>query len=164
MKNIPMNSGYSKLNKIKEMILGSKMIGYEIPKNQSLSCTWSLRLFFDNSSDVLCCSSDVANADDDSWKEYGYLKLDITNEKSLVCRDKFDFTEITPLSFIKVAKLVNHEDDVVAECGLLLTTEQKKQIVISTAPSPGAVTVKAEFYDGKYNPESFLEDLNELPM
>jgi hypothetical protein len=159
-----MKTGNSELSEIIELILGSKLIGFEIPKNQSLSCTWSLRLFFESCSDVLCCSSDVASAGDGSWQEYGYLKLDITDENSLGSRDKFNFKEITPIAFTKVSKLVSNEDDVVAECGLLITTEQEKQVLISTAPSPGAVTVKAEFYDGEYDPEILLEDLSEQPI
>lgn len=164
MKSLPMKTGNSELSEIIELILGSKLIGFEIPKNQSLSCTWSLRLFFESCSDVLCCSSDVASAGDGSWQEYGYLKLDITDENSLGSRDKFNFKEITPIAFTKVSKLVSNEDDVVAECGLLITTEQEKQVLISTAPSPGAVTVKAEFYDGEYDPEILLEDLSEQPI
>ena len=164
MKSLPMKTGNSEFSKIIELILGSKLIGFEIPINQSLSCTWSLRLFFETCSDVLCCSSDVASAGDGGWQEYGYLKLAITKENSLGSRDKFNFTEIKPIVFTKVSKLVNNEDDVVAECGLLLTTEQQKQVLISTSPSPGAITVEAEFYDGEYDPEILIEDLSELPM
>ncbi|CAB0150933.1 hypothetical protein PSI9734_01372 [Pseudidiomarina piscicola] len=164
MKCLPMKTGNSELNKIIELLLGSKLIGFEIPKNQSLSCTWSLRLFFENCSDVLCCSSDVASAGNGDWQEYGFLKLDITDESSLGSRDKFNFREITPIAFTKVSKLVNNEDDVVAECGLLMTTEEEKQVVISTAPAPGAVTVKAEFYDGEYDPEILFEDLQQTKL
>lgn len=164
MKSIPIKTGNTELNKIIELILGSRLIGFEIPKNQSLSCTWSLRLFFENCCDVLCCSSDVASCGDGSWQEYGYLKLDITDENLLGSRDKFNFREITPVAFTKISKLVNNEDDVVAECGLIMTTEKEQQVVISTAPAPGAVTIKAEFYDGEYDPEIPFEDLNELPM
>ena len=164
MKSLPIKTGNTELNKIIDLILGSQLIGFEIPKNQSLSCTWSLRLFFENCSDVLCCSSDVASAGDGSWQEYGYLKLDITDEHLLGSRDKFNFREITPVEITNISKLVNNEDDVVAECGLLMTTEEGQQDVISTAPSPGAVTVKAEFYDGEYESEIPLENLNELPM
>lgn len=164
MKSLPIKTGNSELNKIIELILGSPLIGFEIPKNQSLSCTWSLRLFFENCNEVLCCSSDVESAGDGSWREYGYLKLDITDENLLGSRDKFNFREITPITFTKISKLVNNEDDVIAECGLLMITEEEKQVVISTAPAPGAVTVKAEFYDGEYDPEIPFEDLNELTM
>jgi hypothetical protein len=159
-----MKTGNFELSKIIELILGSKLIGFEIPKNQSLSCTWSLRLFFENSSDVLCCSSDVASAGDGGWQEYGYLKLDITDENSLSSRDKFDFRGISPITLTRVSKLVNNEDDVLAECGLLIITEQETQVLITTAPSPGAVSVKAEFYDGEYDPEVLFENLREQPM
>lgn len=152
------------MDKIAQLILRSKLVGFEIPKNQSLTCTWSLRLFFEDCTDVLCCSSDVSSSGTGDWQEYGYLKLDITDESELGCRDKFNFRALEPIVFSKVVKLINEEDGVSAECGLLLATEERKQVLISTAPAPGAVTVKAEFNDGEYDPEIPFEDTIERPI
>ncbi|MCB4434618.1 hypothetical protein LHL20_00010 [Alteromonas sp. McT4-15] len=166
MKHLSINTGDQGIKKITELVLGSKLVGFEIPKSQSLTCTWSLRLFFElkDNSIVLCCSSDVESSDSKSWQEYGYLKLEIIEEKLLSNRDKFNFCKLKPISFSKVFMLVNEEDDVVAECGLLLTNDQDEQVLISTSPAPGAISVKAEFYDGEYEPEVFIDDLRVLPL
>ncbi|RUO62271.1 hypothetical protein [Pseudidiomarina insulisalsae] len=152
------------MDKIAQFILCSKLIGFEIPKSQNLTCTWSLRMFFEDRTDVLCCSSDVSTSGSGGWQEYGYLKLNIVDESELDSRDKFNFCALEPIVFSQVAKLVNEEDDVSAECGLLLTTDDGKQVLISTAPAPGAVTVKAEFNSGEYDPEILLEDTIQRPI
>ena len=164
MKNLSVKTGGLGIRVITELVLGSKLVGFEISKSQSLTCTWSLRLFFElkDNITVLYCSSDVESSDSKSWQEYGYLKLEIIEEKLLSNRDKFNFCKLNPISFSKAFILVNEEDDVAAECGLLLTNEQDEQFLISTSPAPGAISVKAEFYDGEYEPEIFIDDLKVL--
>lgn len=106
----------------------------------------------------------MARSDNVSWQEYGYLKLDAISETSLANRSKFNFTKITPTKFIKVSKLVAKEECVVAECGLSMTTIEGDEVIISTASAPGAVSVKAEFYNGKYEPEFAHDDLDVVPI
>lgn len=53
--------------------------------------------------------------------------------------------------------LINVEDNIEAECGIVLYSSEGRQVNVSTAPAPGAVSVLAPFSSDVYKPEVSIE-------
>jgi hypothetical protein len=156
LNKLPIFTGKETLDQIAEFVVGSPLVGYEIPKTQSLSCAWELRLYFKEEDRFLCLSSDVGSAG--SWREYGYLKCEVKQTKDIKDpSDVFEFSSIKAFKVEKIFLLINKEDDVIAECGITFQCQKGNEIIISTAPSPGAISVNADFNQGAFLPEVLLK-------
>ncbi|WP_039033504.1 MULTISPECIES: hypothetical protein [unclassified Shewanella] len=153
MKYLKFSTGDVSLNIIKHILLNNRVIGYGVPTSQNLSCAWIFNLYFEGFDKTLSFSSDVASST--GWKEYGYLRMDLKPVESN--KELITYVAIEPIDISSLDILINEEDDIIAECGLILIGENKRWVVISTSPAPGAVSVKADFNTVGYKPEILLE-------
>ncbi|SUI78374.1 hypothetical protein [Shewanella baltica] len=153
MKYLKFSTGDVSLDVIKHTLLNNRVIGYSVPTSQNLSCTWMFNIYFEGLDKTLSFSSEVASST--GWKEYGYLRVDFKPIE--YNKDVLTYTAIEPIDISSLDVLVNEEDDVVAECGLILLGKNKREIIISTAPAPGAVSIRSDFSSLGYTPEILFE-------
>lgn len=101
-------------------------------------------------------SSDVASAG--GWEEFGYLKCELIPETERNDPEGiFKKVLIENMTIESISLLINAEQDVEAECGIIIRSSEGMEIIVSTAPSPGAVSVMAPFNSDEYKPEVLIE-------
>ncbi len=156
MTKLHIDTGDSSLEDLKHFLVGARLISYEIPKKQNLSCTWDLRLYFEGSELYLSVASDVDSTG--GWQEFGFLKCilksDIDKEDP---KGVFKNVPVEEFNIQGLSLLINTESNVEAECGVIMHSSGGVEIVISTAPSPGAVSVLAPFSSDQFIPEAIIE-------
>ncbi|MEI8603208.1 hypothetical protein P4S55_22235 [Shewanella sp. PP-Sp27a-2] len=153
MKYIKFSTGDVALDIISHILLSNRVIGYAVPISQNLSCAWIFNIYFEGFDKTLSFSSKVTSST--GWKEYGYLRVDLN---PIECnKDVLKYTAIEPMNISSLDILINEEDDVISECGLILRDRNNREIVISTAPAPSAVSIRADFNTLGYKPEILFE-------
>ncbi len=156
LTNIQIKVTNGSIAKLREFLVGSILCGYEIPNKQNLGCTWELRFYFEGKTSYLVFSSDVESAG--GWEEFGYLKCELIPETERNdSEDIFKKVLIENIAIESISLLINVEEDIEAECGIVIRSSEGKEIIISTAPSPGAVSVMAPFSIDEYKPEVLIE-------
>lgn len=153
MKYIKFSTGDVSLDIIINILLSNRVIGYAVPISQNLSCAWIFNIYFEGFDKTLSFSSQVTSSI--GWKEYGYLSVDLNPIE--YNKEVLKYTAIKPMDISSLDILMNEEDDVISECGLILRDRNNREIVISTAPPPGAVSIRADFNTLGYNPEILFE-------
>ncbi len=154
MKKFNIDANGLNWNSIRAKLQGLTIIAYQIPNNQSLACTWCLRLIADNECVVTLSSK---TGDLDGWQEVGFIKISIEESH-------FFGSEISSLNSIenfaiRSANLISYEcDEYYSECGIVLVNKQGLSITIITSPAPGAVSVDAYFNKGAFSPEFKIHD------
>lgn len=156
LTNLQIQVANGSVAKLKAFLIGSIICGYEIPNKQSLCCTWELRFFFEDKTSYLVVSSDVASAG--GWEEFGYLKCELVSDKDKRDpNDIFNRVGIKKMPIESISLLINVDKDVEAECGIVLHSSEGHEVIVSTAPAPGAVSVLAPFNSDEYKPEVLIE-------
>lgn len=149
MKKFKIDADGLNWNSIQAKLEGLTLIAYQIPNQQSLACTWCLRLMADNGCVVTLSSK---TGDLDGWQEVGFIKVSI-GENRFSGSDSSSLESIESFE-INSAKLISYEcDEYYSECGILLFNKQGLSITIITSPAPGAVSVDAYFNKSTFSPE-----------
>jgi hypothetical protein len=141
---------------IKKELLGLNLIDYAVPKRQNLECTWLLRLNFSNEI-TLEFSSLINNVG--GWQEVGSINIKVVAQEQLDdAADIFLITKINQFTINDIKLLVDCDNKYYAECGVILINNFGEEIVIACSPELGAVSVKAPFNFGKFNPDIPLKE------
>lgn len=106
----------------------ANIIAYAIPQSQTLKCTWELRLYFDNNS-IVDFSSACTNVG--GWQEIGSLNMRFFN--TLECKvdsnpDIYIKSMIEGFNVVSMYRLAYEEENVFAECGLILLIQKGKKL------------------------------------
>ncbi len=143
---------------IKETLLNSTFTGYEIPKNQTLECAWDFRLYSSKEIGLVFCSEVTSFG---GWEEIGVLKISAKEVKNIDRNPEiYTFQEIENFIVSDVLVLESIDGGNTVECGIKLINTNKEQLLITTSPAPGAVSIDACFSNDKFNPEVSLEFCN----
>ena len=155
-KTFKIDAGHLEWNDIKSELIGNNIIGYQIPKQQNLTCTWSFRVITEHGTAIVLSS---ATGDVDGWQEAGFMKL-VIKEYDLLNgeNDGFSFFSIKPFFIHALELMVYSCDEYSSECCLVFINDKTLRISVSTSPAPGAVSVDAEFNEGQFSPEYLFED------
>ena len=144
------------IDSLKQALKGQRIVSLLHPKTQTLSETWALLLRFDSGKVVKVSSifSPVGG-----WQEMGSLLFSDGQEIS-----HKEFSEVLIDGFLieKNVGLCFEDEEVYAEVGIKLVSEDMRELIVMSSVSPGSVSVKSDFFSGDFVPEVRLEDCKEL--
>ena len=142
------------LESIRDTMCGHRVTAYGMPEGHTFHSAWEFQLHFDGSGTFIEFSSACTQVVD--WQEVGSLNV------RFVARDeKYKASvglelpkhDISFFAVEKVEVLVYEDDDVISECGLVLSGADGGEIIIAAGISPGSVSVSAPFATGSFEPQ-----------
>lgn len=149
---------------IMKLLKGSSLVAFATPANQSLSEAWLLRLVFDCkvSAEVSSVCESVKG-----WQEVGILKLVLLTGESFEhesANSIFVSTMIDGFVVDSIERLVFVDEDVSAECGIVIRSAENVEFIVAAGVSPGSVSASVPLVASKFNPEMDVLDCERRPM
>lgn len=148
---------------LNESLVNSAICAVSVPVKQSLEQAWILRLTFDNgaTADFSSASTNVGR-----WRELGSLNIRLfyghNDETASV---SFAHHEVSGFKIKQVDRLVYEEPGLYVENGIILISEEGREIWIAAGVSPGSVSMQASgYFVTKFNPELRVQDCRRIPM
>lgn len=132
------------------VVLKNNIVAYELPKAQTLECTWDFRLHL-ASGEVLTFSSKCTSVG--GWNEVGSLSIDLQVNVTDASSDIFIKKNIEDFYTTDYSMLAYEEDDIYSESGICFVNGVGAEIIIVAAPSPGAVSVSIPRIHEELKPE-----------
>lgn len=149
---------------VRDVLVGQRIIAFACPSGQSLGCTWQLRVFLDSGVVVEFSSltTDLGN-----WQEVGSLLLRAVDGRlpTDMCNHAlFQSTMIGPFRINRIDCLLYETKDVLAECGVVLHSEEDQEIIIAAGVPPGSVSVSASSIEAQFEPEFETRCYQRMPL
>ena len=147
---------------IEPLFVGSKIVGYIFPKNQSLTTAWDFKLLFDNGKSIQF-SSACTNVG--GWDEMGSLNMSFSNYVSNEYLDTniYQKNEIS-FSVTEIEKLIYESKNVYSEAGIIFVSNIGEEIIIAASVSPGSISVSTPFSEANFEPELSLDDYKRVTL
>ena len=122
---------------------------YSTPPNQAINNVWYFDLLTAQGVYSFTASSTQVNG----WEEYGSLAIKYSKE-ALTVRPDFmrDVLIKPPFRASKIQKIIYEDDDVITECGLLLSSTDSTKIIIACGISPESITADGIMFTGDFQP------------
>lgn len=138
---------------IAEVLAGSTMESYEIPRKQSLKSCWQFRVNLDNG---FWLEFSSACTEVGEWEEVGSLNITISNRIEALSPEKY---ERKPLIFKinGVESLTLDNKYIFSECGLVLIG-RLGELTVAAGISPGSVSIKLPNQENEFEPELEYEE------
>lgn len=137
--------------------LTSRMVrGYRMHDGHTFGAAWGLTLLFDGQLSVEFSSACTMTA---GWQEMGSLNIALSYVPDHVTADASSENREIPLpalSACRIDKITYEEDGFITECGLAIVGADGTEIIITSAASPGSVTVSTPFLQDQFDPEFAL--------
>ncbi|MCY7327391.1 MAG: hypothetical protein LH618_02445, partial [Saprospiraceae bacterium] len=134
-------------------VRGHSIIAYGMPAGHTLETAWEFILIFEDGS-LLEFSSACTQVI--GWEEVGSLNIrfapQVPGHQSSASEHLLR-VEIQKFEVIAIKKLVYEDDDVIAECGLILYGANGEEVIVATGVSPGSVSIGAAFSAVQFKPE-----------
>ncbi len=130
--------------------------GYRLHDGHTFGAAWGLTLLFDGQLGVEFSSSCTMTT---GWQEIGSLNIALNYVPDrLTPADVPEIEEmvIPPLSVCRIDKITYEENGYITECGLAIIGADGTEIIITTAVSPGSVSISAPFLQDQFDPEFAL--------
>lgn len=74
----------------------------------------------------------------------------------------FYFSESLIIDHIE--KLLFEDDEIISECGIVISIENGTKIVVAAGNSPGSVSVRSDFSDQPFDPQFPIADCVVVPL
>ncbi|WP_143062040.1 hypothetical protein [Faunimonas pinastri] len=153
------------LESISGLTHSHRIAAYAMPPKHTFEAAWIFVLCFEDSNTFLELSSACTQIVD--WEEIGSLNIrmdsnDAGESKSIA--SYLSKQEILPFSVRIIQKLIYEDDDVISECGLVLSGADGTEIVIAAGIPSGSVSVAAPFAEGSFEPEFPLVTYKREPL
>jgi hypothetical protein len=132
---------------------GVCIVGYSLPRSQSLGCAWELRLYLSNGM-FIDFSSAFTNVG--GWQEVGSLNMRFTADatsESVLNNETYAHVEIAHFCINDLQSLVFLDDDVFSECGIVFIDEKGSEVIVAAGVSPGSVSALIPLSESDFNPE-----------
>ncbi|MEJ2416552.1 MAG: hypothetical protein P8Y45_06400 [Exilibacterium sp.] len=143
------------------LVLKNNVIAYELPKTQTLGCTWDFRLHL-ASGEVLAFSSKCTSVG--GWEEVGSLSVALKAIAADSDSDVFSKVSIEKFYIANFSMLVYEEENVYSESGICFTDVCGNELIVAASPSPGAVSVDIPNIHTDFKPEFSVSDLKYKAM
>lgn len=115
------------------------VIGYELPKTQTLENVWYFGLCFSDDTNIYFMSKCTGVG---GWQELGSLHVVLLSDNEKNKLTQMEKIEIPKFQANDLFYLVYKNETVYAESGICMKNAEGQELVIVTAPAPGAVCVK----------------------
>lgn len=131
-------------------MLGQKIVSFALGTEVNFSAMWTFQLIFENTNLIEFSAS--ATQINEQWEEYSSLNIlycidispDIQAYETLTNRGF-----VNDFVIFKIEKLIWATEEVVVECGLVISDLNGREIIITAGIPPCSVTVHADF-SGEY--------------
>lgn len=132
-----------------DSLVDKEITAYATPTGQTVDAVW----YFDL---LTCCAAfsfAASSTQVNGWVEYGALIISYSGN-AVDHRPPFmhDKPVVPSFRVEKVQTITYEEDDVLAECGLILIGSDSRSITIACGIPPGSVTAEGEMFEGHFKP------------
>lgn len=132
-------------------LVGRTVTAYAMPPKHSLAAAWLFTLYFEDGHNLAFWSEFYSTV---GWNELGVLVVSSPGKAIDGQRMNLELfrVEIPPIRIARCRKLLCEEDGFLAECGLLLASEDGKNVIIAAGISPGSVSVSLPSSQSNFSP------------
>jgi hypothetical protein len=129
------------------------IVGYSMPHGHTFEEAWLFQLKLDGGKTFEFSSSSTIVT---GWQEVGSLNVSMTDDEPENVHKKNGssiMVAIKPIVVSAISVLVYEDNDVVAEPGIVLSSEGDGEVIISAGIAPGCVSVHAPFSGSAFSPQ-----------
>jgi len=132
-----------------DLLVAKEITAYATPTGQLVDCVW----YFDLLTSCAAFSFAASSTQLDGWVVYGALIISYSeiavNQRSPFMHDR---SVVPSFRVEKVKKIIYEEDEVLAECGLILFGNDSRSITVACGIPSGSVNAEGEMFEGNFKP------------
>lgn len=147
------------------LMYGNYVNAYCMPVKHGFDAAWRFQLIFEKINMSFEFSSAFTQIKE--WQEVGSLNILVVKgdaDNAVKIENFFLKHPIPPFFVEKIEKLIYEDDDVISECGIVLSGADGTEITIAAGVSPGSVSIAAPFATAPFDPEFSIEDYKRESM
>lgn len=153
--------GYDNIDSV---LIGASILGYSLPRSQTLGCSWELRFYLSNGLLVDFSSTPKSVG---GWQELGRLNMKFSDAKApgaVQDNEIYLYSEISPFRIDQVKSLVFSDEDVFCESGVIFSSSNDQDVVVCAGVPPGSVSASIPFIESDFDPEMEVTEYIEIPI